>query len=122
MKTKEQLEKKYLGRRVKNLHGQRGVVTDMRGVVYACPLGVNYDDGGDGFHAPHQLTLLKPKKPKRVAREWWINESRIKTGEYMPIYQFVWSTWFEDPDGSFIRTTRPENTTGWICVREILED
>lgn len=63
-----------------------------------------------------QCSKLKPKSQRR---EWWINERSIKKCPTQ-IKVDGWSDSFENNDGHFINPTKPENTDGWICVREVL--
>lgn len=56
------------------------------------------------------------KKQQRL--EWWIYERLMRAVEYSPV-AMKWDGWFDNPHGAYIRTTRPENTDGWICVKEV---
>lgn len=54
---------------------------------------------------------------KRKLRGWWINEKRFK--EDPPFGAMTWDYLFEAKQGKYIQTEKPENTDGWIFVREV---
>jgi len=66
----------------------------------------------------HEAELIPIRLVKKPRREWWINEKRMRSTD-RALADANWSDWFEKKDGYFVSTTRPENTDGWICVREV---
>lgn len=82
-------------------------------------LDVEHDVGGKSkisFFNPKQCRKLKPKK----RREWWINIHKIETGSFEFVSDAIpLQSWFNSPDGQFVRTTPPPNKKGWIKVREV---
>lgn len=48
------------------------------------------------------------KLVKKAPREWWVNTNECQ-------YPLL----FEVSDAPFIRTTKPDNTDGWIRLREV---
>ena len=70
------------------------------------------------YHIKQCRKLVKSKH-----REWWINESGLRKGkiDYSSIVEAFpsWYYFFGNQNGKWISTTKPENTDGWICVREV---
>ncbi len=93
-------------------------------IAKPCPGGwtIVLDDPHD-----HVTMDAHPKQLRRLVkksrREWWINEETWKLHLSYRVLPGAgpWSEWFEQPYGTYIRTTRPKNTDGWICVREVKE-
>lgn len=64
MRSKEWLEKRYLGRRVKTSGGATGTVVKVTTPEDTYPIHVNMELCVTEFWPPHMLTLLKPKKKR----------------------------------------------------------
>lgn len=64
---------------------------------------------------------------KRKLREWWICKGRIEKDKAPEPAELLgpygWNFWFNEPHGSYIRTTPPDPraTVEWIHVREVRE-
>lgn len=60
---------------------------------------------------------------RRKLRTWWINEAKLAEINYDPSKMFsdltLWNLWFNSANGYYIRTTKPDDATGWICVKEM---
>jgi hypothetical protein len=58
----------------------------------------------------------------RKLRTWWINEREWKRLPKACVDKIVlslkWDMWFKKENGALIRTTKPKNIAGWICVTE----
>jgi len=81
-------------------------------------LALKLDEPWNGydFHIVPEVMCKKLVKKKR--REWWINERMMKN-ETLYNINFNWVSMFQSEEGRIISTTKPKNTDGWICVREV---
>lgn len=68
----------------------------------------------------HEADLIPIRIVKKPRREWWINEKRMRSTDGA-IAAANWADWFETPNGNYISTIRPENTDGWILVKEVVK-
>ena len=60
-------------------------------------------------------------KPARKMREWWVNEAKILVDQTWSLSLMVSTISLDNVGTDCIRTTKPQDTTGWIRIREMRE-
>jgi hypothetical protein len=89
-------------------------------IVYAGHLLIE-ENGNTEERFTHHRAECEPLEPivEKKPRGWWINEAMIKSKTDSDSFpRLDWQTWFERGNAPYIRTTPPEDCSGWIYVEE----
>lgn len=88
----------------------KGKVDHMPGPMsdYWVCVNIYASHGGTKKIHVHRNQCTPIRIVKKQVREWWVN---TRSCEY--------STYFDDGYGILCRSTKPDDTDGWICLREV---